>query len=103
MEVTKTSLYEKYKEGILSRDDYLREKKECDKKISEYQELLQENEFENKILNDKKSQVTELIQKYRGEETLTQEIKECFIDRVTVYAPNRICINWKFEDMCKIQ
>lgn len=103
MEVAKTSLYEKYKEGTLTRDDYIREKKECDKKIREYQELLQENIYEDKVLNDKKSQVTDLIQKYRCEEMLTQEIKECFIDRVIVYAPNRICINWKFEDMCKIQ
>ncbi|MCD8015877.1 MAG: recombinase family protein [Lachnospiraceae bacterium] len=101
LEREKTELYEKYKDGRFSRDDYLIQKRECDTKVEEYRKLLssRETETENSAgsaKNAERESVAELIQRHSELDTLTPEIQEAFIERVDVYSADRMKITWKF-------
>ncbi|MCD7957496.1 MAG: recombinase family protein [Lachnospiraceae bacterium] len=101
LEREKTELYEKYKDGKFSRDDYLMQKRECDAKAEEYRKLLSpiEAETENsegRLENAERESVAELIQQHSNLDKLTPEIQEAFIERVDVYSADRMKITWKF-------
>lgn len=99
LERTKTTLYEKYKDGRITKEEYLVEKKECDRKINEFKEKI------NAAIEVKpedygiRKHVAELIQKYKNETELTSEIQNTFIEKINVYSEDRIQIVWKFRDV----
>ncbi|MCD8337284.1 MAG: DUF4368 domain-containing protein [Lachnospiraceae bacterium] len=91
-------MYEKYKDSLISRDEYLDKKRKCDLEMKEYQDLLKNeraNEERNKN-NEERKNVDELVQKYKNIDKLTSEIEDAFIERIDVYSPDRIKITWKF-------
>ncbi|MCD8014144.1 MAG: recombinase family protein [Lachnospiraceae bacterium] len=99
LEREKTELYEKYKDGKFSRDEYLMQKQECDTKMEEYRKHLSPGETENSkgsAENTERESVAELIQRHSDLNTLTPEIQEAFIERVDVYSADRMKITWKF-------
>ncbi|MCC8104478.1 MAG: recombinase family protein [Clostridiales bacterium] len=98
LEKEKTELYEKYKDGKFSREEYLKQKRECDTKVKEYQSLLQseETKAEDSEKTAERRNVAELIQMHSDMVTLTPELQEAFIERVDVYSADRIKITWKF-------
>ena len=102
IEVAKTSLYEKYREGQLSKEEYVREKKEYDRKMQECRELLREGEDKEKNDSGVRRRVGDLIDKYKNAKELTPELQNVFIDRVIVYAEDRVSVVWKFEDVFKL-
>jgi len=94
LEREKTDLYEKYKDGRFSRDEYLIQKRECDRKVEEYRKLVSpgKTEAENSTgstENAERESVAELIQRHSDMEKLTPGIQEAFIERVDVYASDR--------------
>ncbi|MCC8049339.1 MAG: recombinase family protein [Clostridiales bacterium] len=102
IEREKTKLYEKYKDGKFSREEYLRQKRECDTKLKECKSdlLAAETETENsegtaEEIAERES-VAELIRKHSDLDKLTPELQEAFIERVDVYSADRIKITWKF-------
>ncbi len=101
-ELTKTSLYEKYKEGQISKEEYMNEKKQCDLQIKELQELLKGDEVVDDGDNGVRDHVAELINKYKDEMELTPELQQTFIEKVIVYSEDRIKIIWKFSDVFHI-
>lgn len=96
LENSKTALYEQYREGNLSREEYKAEKQELSRKIQEYLDLLNTDDKEEE--SDDRSEWLSLIDKYKNETQLTPELQEAFIERVIVYSADRIKVVWKFED-----
>lgn len=94
------SLYEQYRDGILSREDFLARKKKYDAEAAELEQRLDELQSGRKEQNEtscqEKMQASQLIC-YAEQMELTEEIREKLIDKVKVYSNNRIEIYWKFE------
>lgn len=97
---TKTGLYEKYKDGVLGKEEYLSQRKEVDKKIEEYESMIRQCEIEKENGQMQEfSRVSELVHQYMESSELTQELQDAFIEKVIVYSKDRIKIVWKFEDV----
>lgn len=94
------SLYEQYRDGQLSREDFLTKKKEYDTEAAKLEQRLDElqnsREEQDVRSQQKRNQVSQLMC-YAEQMELTEEIKEKLIDKVKVYSNNRIEIYWKFE------
>ena len=69
--------------------------------MQECRELLREGEDKVKSDSGVRRRVVELIHKYQNEKELTPELQNVFIDRVIVYAEDRVSVAWKFEDVFK--
>ena len=93
-------LYEQYRDGSLSREDFLAKKKEYDAEAVKLEQRLDELQ-NSRVEQDERFQqerkhVSQLMC-YAEQMELTEEIKEKLIDKVKVYSNNRIEIYWKFE------
>ena len=93
-------LYEQYRDGSLSREDFLTKKKEYDAEVAKLEQRLDElqnskNEQDERF-QQKRKHASQLMC-YAEQMELTEEIKEKLIDKVKVYSNNRIEIYWKFE------
>ena len=93
-------LYEQYRDGGLSRNDFLAKKKEYDAEAVKLEQRLDELQ-NSRVEQDERFQqerkhVSQLMC-YAEQMELTEEIKEKLIDKVKVYSNNRIEIYWKFE------
>ncbi len=93
-------LYEQYRDGSLSREDFLAKKKEYDAEAAKLEQRLDElqsskNEQDERAQQEQKH--TSQLMCYAEQMELTEEIKEKLIDKVKVYSNNRIEIYWKFE------
>ena len=93
-------LYEQYRDGSLSREDFLVRKKEYDAEAAKLEQRLDElqsskNEQDERSRQERKH--ASQLMCYAEQMELTEEIKEKLIDKVKVYSNNRIEIYWKFE------
>ncbi len=93
-------LYEQYRDGSLSREDFLAKKKEYDAEAARLEQRLDElqsskNEQDERVRQERKH--ASQLMCYAEQMELTEEIKEKLIDKVKVYSNNRIEIYWKFE------
>ena len=93
-------LYEQYTDGKLSREEFLLEKKkheeETDRIEQRIGELKKKQEMRSESSRKKKERKDQLYV-FADQMELTEEVKEKLIDKVKVYADNRIEICWKFE------
>ncbi len=93
-------LYEQYRDGSLSREDFLAKKKEYDAEAAKLEQRLDElqnsREEQDERFQQERKHVSQLMC-YAEQMELTEEIKEKLIDKVKVYSNNRIEIYWKFE------
>lgn len=100
--LSKTTLYERYKDGSLEKEEYIESRKEVEEKIREYEEMIAQSSIldkKRKEEDDGYEKLLKLVDQYKNSDTLTKEIQEAFIDRVYVYPGFRIKIVWKFEDV----
>jgi len=93
-------LYEQYRDGQLSREDFLTRKREYDAEVAKLEQRLDElqgsiNEQDERS-RQKRKHASQLMC-FAEQMELTEEIKEKLIDKVKVYSNNRIEIYWKFE------
>lgn len=99
---SKTLMYEQYKEGKLTKEEYLGKKKEVSDQIKQYEEMANTAKLEQ-TQNDKEynkiKRFRDLVYKYQNIQELTKEVQEAFIDKVIVYSKGRLKIIWKFEDV----
>lgn len=102
---SKTSMYEQYKDGKLTKEEYLAKKKAVSEQIKQYEEMARNAKLEQ-MQNDKEHNKVErfrdLVYKYQNIQELTKEVQETFIDKVIVYSKERLKIIWKFEDVFDI-
>lgn len=99
---SKTSMYEQYKNGKLTKEEYLDQKKAVSEQIKQYEEMVRSAKLEQ-MQNDKEhnkiKKFRDLVYKYQNIQELTKEVQEAFIDKVIVYSKERLKIIWKFEDI----
>ncbi len=102
---SKTAMYEQYKDGKLTKEEYIDKKKAVSEQIKQYEEMLKSAKLE-KTENDKEynkiKKARDLVYKYQNMQELTKEVQETFIDRIIVYSKERLKIIWKFEDVFHI-
>lgn len=101
LEGGKILLYEKYKDGHITRDEFISRKRDCVKSIVEMEKEIQS-------LKDEISKICSNTSVWESSQTigmnritklgLTDEIKDKLIDKVFVYPNNRIEIQWYFQD-----
>ncbi len=103
LRLSKIKEYEKYRDGILDRENYLRRKEEISKKISEtdaqiielkaaLQSSYQENSYQEM------GQQGFMIEKLMGYEGFTKDMVNELIDRIYVYGSEAIEIVWNHMD-----
>ena len=91
-------LYKKYRDGGLSKDEFITKRSVNDKKIEGFrlQKELRENEDETKQ-RIKEEIIPEVI-KYKNIRKLTRDLVEEFVESISVYTDNRIEIKLKCKD-----
>lgn len=100
-EKRRLNLYEDYKDGILSVEEYRMLKEEYGKKIVAAQNAIKELEYEKALILENRSSQQEWIEmfkKNRGIQKLERNIVVFLIERITIYDANHIEIKYRFED-----
>ncbi len=93
-------LYEQYTDGKLSREEFLLEKSKHEEEAGRLEQRIEELKREQEMRNEtarKEKERTDRLGIFADQMELTEEVKENLIDKVKVYADNRIEICWKFE------
>lgn len=102
LEKKKTCLYEKYREGDLTRDEYISERDMLNFRIDEMKETIQGIEAKRMMKESGSTRVdllSELIHQYKDSKNLTKELERIFVEQVLVYDAEHIKIKWKFDDV----
>ena len=101
-EKAKTILYEKYRDGRLSREEYISERNRVNLQLEEARKQLEQIRMEREARESGETKLGEfsrLVQKYRYAETLTKELEQTFVEKVLIFDAEHIRITWKFEDV----
>lgn len=102
LEKKKTCLYEKYREGNLTKDEYMKQRSEVNVEIEELQGKVRTIESKRMMKQNGNARVdllSELIHRYQDTKTLTKELERVFVEQVLVYDVEHIKIKWKFDDV----
>lgn len=97
----KDSLYEKYAFGQMDAQEYRSRVEQLTYRMEEMADRIQEVETEYSRMveeADRDKQDMKQIIRYSHLETLTQEVVDGFIRRVTVYKDKRVEIEWNFSE-----
>ncbi|MCI8276072.1 MAG: recombinase family protein [Lachnospiraceae bacterium] len=100
-EKRKRSLYEDFKDGILSRKEYLQIKEEYDRRIGEAEGTVTSYEREKEMILEKKTDMHDWIRKfkqYRNIRSLDRNAAAVMIKRILVYTVDRIEVTYNFAD-----
>lgn len=101
----KAALYEEYAEKGITASDYRRRTDEAALQIQELSCKIEEMETEYNRVEEEyhhlKQDMKQIIH-YSQMETLTQEMVDVFIKRVTVYRDKRVEIEWNFSEKLEI-
>ena len=102
LEKKKTRLYEKYREGDLTRDEYMTQRNEVNAEVEELQNKVRAIEAKRMMQKNDNARVdllSELVHQYKDAKTLTKELERVFVEQVLVYDAEHIKIKWKFDDV----
>ncbi len=102
LEKKKTRLYEKYREGDLTRDEYMAQRNEVNAEVEELQNKVRAIEAKRMMQKNDNARVdllSELVHQYKDAKTLTKELERVFVEQVLVYDAEHIKIKWKFDDV----
>lgn len=102
LEKKKTCLYEKYRDGDISRDEYMNQRNEMNVKVEELQNKVCAIEAKRMMKKDDNARVhllSELVHQYKDAKSLTKERERVFVEQVLVYDAEHIKIKWKFDDV----
>ena len=96
----KIALWEKYRDGSISKEKFQSESEELSKQVNAYESKAAE--MTNKIKtveNDTESKLTQRLTQLSGINELTRELVLEFVTIIKVYTPERIEITWKYGDI----
>lgn len=89
-----------YAKEIIKEDEYIAAKSELDNELTEATQKLEalskQREKLNKLLSA--DRWIKDLKKYKGSKSLTQEMVDAFIRKITVYPDKRIEIEWTYSD-----
>lgn len=97
--------YKEYKNGGISREQFIEAKKGLDGKeerLAADRERLERKLWEAKMEEEGQESGGRMIQKLLPFESLTREMVETFVRRVTVLGDGSVRIEWNFEDFCRL-
>lgn len=100
-EKRKMNLYEDFKDGILSKKEYMQLKAEYDRRVGEAEAALCSYERELQMLLENKGNLQEWIKefkKYQNIQSLDRNTAAVMVKRIFVYSMDRIEISYNFED-----
>lgn len=101
LRASKIKVYEKYKDGILDRNSYARQKEEISSQITETEGQIAELEtvLQSRYQEDgQPSSIIESFKRYDGFTELSKEMVDELIDRIYVYGNKAIEIAWNHTD-----
>lgn len=99
LQIEKTELYTKYKEGHLTLEEYLGEKERIEIAIQSLNVPTDNSDDDNapECTQSRDSLLSDFVSnKYFNK--VTKELLDAFVDRIDVYATDRIEITFKFAD-----
>lgn len=98
----KDGLYDDWKSDILTKEEYLSNKKRyqdtIEKLESEIAALLEETEKREEIVSLKRNEFVESFIKYRNIEYLTREVLLELVDQILVHEGGEITVRFRFRD-----
>lgn len=100
--VLKEGLYRDWKEGILSKEDFLDLKKIYKEKYEGLQEMIQQQEKRMQELFCRRERTDAQFKKLKTPAALIQINREVlihFIERIIVYEDKRLCIEFRYQDL----
>ena len=99
LQIEKTELYAKYKEGHLTLEEYLGEKERIEIMIQSLDVSTDNSDDDNapECTQSRDSLLSDFVSNMRFNK-VTKELLDAFVDRIEVYATDRIEINLKFAD-----
>lgn len=101
----KLEKYKAYKDELLSREDFIREKSALEGKINNLlseTEKCRQKQYGDKCAGTREQDVAPQLGKYVPFESLTREMVETFVEQVCICQDGSIRIEWKFKDFLKI-
>jgi len=98
----KLTLYNRYGDGEISREEYINQRKSADERIQELLAEIQSLE-QLSVRNDTSTNPThpafDALQNISGPLRYSNELIEALVEHVVVYDESRVEIKWKFPDM----
>ena len=93
------AIYEKYADGIISKEDYLSQRNECESQIAFLSDKLTELESaKHSLVQPNEDQALKLLLNTCNENFLDRQIIDTFIEKILVYDAKRIEIIWKYKN-----
>lgn len=96
----KMRMYEEYAAGTLLLDTYKQKKQECDRRISEVQEQIEQSKVEEStksVVPETVRAAAEQAENFLNGTRLTASMVSAFIENVFVYDGGRIVVRFKYE------
>ena len=96
----KMRMYEEYAAGTLPLDTYKQKKQECDRRISEVQEQIEQSKAEESTQSRVPGTVraaAEQAENFLNGTRLTASMVSAFVENVFVYGGGRIVVRFKYE------
>ena len=98
-QTNKLCLYETYRNGNITKQEYLVKQKECNHKIQVDLQKIADIETQKNTVPSIIQRWKTLIHSYLDKEILTKQLERIFIQQVCVYDAEHIKITWKFADV----
>ena len=92
-------LYDQWKEGMISKEEYIRKKEGVNEKETGYRNEAEQldQDLANLASRQETLEQTDSLAILSGAECLTKELADEVIERVKVYAEDRVEIRWKMK------
>lgn len=99
--VSRLDLYHRWKEGMLTKEEYIKKKDELNQRGAEGQKRLEQLEayLEDAVLAVGVPEQDKSLSMLMKAENLSQELVDELIEKIEVYSGNRIEIKWKVMDI----
>lgn len=97
--------YKEYKSGGISRERFIEEKGELDRKeerLAAERERIERELSEVGMKGEKRGAGGRMIQRFLPFESLTREMVETFVRKVVILGDGSVQIEWNFEDFCRL-
>ena len=99
----KLKRYEKYGSGLISKDEYLREKNAIDDEIASLEAEISAARIHISKMEDDSQEVSSeleaICKQYRDEKELTYEMSHAFVDKIIIHVGGEVEIVWRFKDI----
>lgn len=99
----KLRLYEKYTSGLITREEYRKQKAEADAKLAENEEAIRQEHERMQTLDSEQScsdsRLEAVCDAYRDSSVLSYELAHSFVKSIFIHGHDNIEIVWKFRDI----